>query len=133
MGREGKGREGKGRKNSSQTQQLEIKTKRHRKPPSLFRGYFQNVKITRHRGVDDRKGSSTNHFSGIGGPSKIQLPSFFFFSQGTTYTLLHIKCNRLVSERSSLPYINIGVRIELTFFKFLFIKKKYFYACFLVS
>ena len=31
------------------------------------------------------------------------------------YTLPHLECIRLVSVRSSLPCINIGVRIELTF------------------
>jgi len=41
----------------------------------------------------------------------------------------HVKCIRLVSERSSLPCINIGVRIKLTFFDrflFLVVWKTYF-------
>jgi len=32
----------------------------------------------------------------------------------TIHTLPHLKCIRLASVRSSLPCINIGVRIELT-------------------
>jgi len=33
----------------------------------------------------------------------------------TIHTLPHLKCIRLVSVRSTLPCINTGVRIELTF------------------
>ena len=40
-------------------------------------------------------------------PSKI-------FYEVTVHTLSHLKCLRLVSVCSSLPCINIGVRIELT-------------------
>jgi len=37
------------------------------------------------------------------------------FYQVTFHTLLHLKCIRLVSVRSSLSCINIGVQIELIY------------------
>ena len=40
---------------------------------------------------------------------------FPFFFEVAFYTLPHLKCVRLVSVRLSLPCINKGVRIELTY------------------
>jgi len=41
----------------------------------------------------------------------------FLNSEVTIHTLPDLKCMWLFSMRSSLPFINIGVRIELTFIK----------------
>jgi len=45
----------------------------------------------------------------------VNIVSFFIFSEVRIHTPPHLKCIRLV-ERSSLPSINKGVRIKLTFF-----------------
>jgi len=39
----------------------------------------------------------------------------YFKKTKTIHTRSHLKCIRLVSVRSSLPFIHIGVRIKLTF------------------
>jgi len=50
--------------------------------------------------------------------TRIYGPKLFnsFFFEVTTHTLPYLKCNGLVSVRSSLPCIDIGVHVELTLF-----------------